>query len=324
MSNSATVTIAVNAVNTAPTLQAIPNQSVAAGSPLSFTAVGADTNTPPQTLTYSLVGAPAGAAIGATSGTVTWTPTATQLGTAMFTVKVTNTSLLSATTPVTVTVTADTTSTTVTSSNLDATYGQSVTFTATVASGDDGGTVGFFADNSATPLPGCGTVALGGPGRNQATCTTSTLAASTHTITAVYTGDAASGASQGALTGQTVESVAITVTASGGAMTYGGTPPTISATDSGFVNGETSAVLTAAPICTANASVTTLAGTYLHQTSCSGAAATNYTFTYVNGTLTVNQASVTVTASAGTMTYGGTAAVITASYSGFVNGQDCQ
>ena len=46
----------------------------------------------------------------------------------------------------------------------------------------------------------------------------------------------------------------------------------------------------------------------------------NYTISYVNGNLTVIAAALTITASSGTMTYGGTPPSITASYSGFVNG----
>ncbi|MBS0661473.1 MAG: putative Ig domain-containing protein [Verrucomicrobia bacterium] len=58
--------VTVNEVNLAPTLAAIANKTAAAGSTLTFTAVGADADLPAQTLAYSLdAGAPAGAAAGA-------------------------------------------------------------------------------------------------------------------------------------------------------------------------------------------------------------------------------------------------------------------
>ena len=322
VSNSATVTIIVTAsANAAPTLAPIPDQSAQVGSQLAFTAHGSDSDIPAQTLTYSLVGAPSGAAIDSATGVVTWTPTAAQIGSASFTVQVTDngTPNLSATTGVNVTVTAASTTTIVTSSALTSTYGQSVTFTASVSGGDHGGSVGFLADNS--PIGGCAAVALGGPNGNQASCATSTLGAGTHTVTARYSGDPASGASENTLTGQIVNKAVLTVTASNGSMTYGGTPPTITATITGFVNGEGPAVLTAQPVCIANASATTPAGVHANTTSCSGAAAANYTFSYVNGTLTVGQAVLTVTASNATMTYGGTPPTITATITGFVNGE---
>jgi sugar lactone lactonase YvrE len=112
----------------------------------------------------------------------------------------------------------------------------------------------------------------------------------------------------------------LTITASSPSMTYGGTVPTITASGSGFVNGDTIASLTTQPKCTSSAaSSTPAAGTYT--TSCSGAADANYSaINYVNGTLTVGQAPLVITASSATMTPGGTVPTITASYSGFVNG----
>ena len=45
----------------------------------------------------------------------------------------------------------------------------------------------------------------------------------------------------------------------------------------------------------------------------------NYTIGYVAGTVLVNKALLTITASSGSMTYGGTVPTITPGYSGFVN-----
>jgi sugar lactone lactonase YvrE len=110
---------------------------------------------------------------------------------------------------------------------------------------------------------------------------------------------------------------ALTITASSATITYGGAVPTIIASYNGFVNGETAT--TTPPTCTTAATSSSPVGTYI--TSCSGAVDANYTaIKYVSGALTVNPAALTITASSGTMTYGGTVPTITPIYSGFVNG----
>lgn len=73
-----TVTVTVNEVNEAPTLAAIPPQTVDELTLLTFTAIGADTDIPANTLTYSLIGAPEGAVIEPATGIFTWTPSETQ------------------------------------------------------------------------------------------------------------------------------------------------------------------------------------------------------------------------------------------------------
>jgi len=76
-----TVNVTVNSVNDAPTLNAIANQNTVVGSNVSFTAVGSDTDLPPQTLSYSLQGVvPSGATINSASGAFSWTPSAAQGG----------------------------------------------------------------------------------------------------------------------------------------------------------------------------------------------------------------------------------------------------
>ena len=68
------------------------------------------------------------------------------------------------------------------------------------------------------------------------------------------------------------------------------------------MNGQTAAVLSHSATCSANVTATSPAGTYA--SSCSGAAAPNYTVHYVPGVVTVGQATITVLASGGTQTYG--------------------
>ena len=109
----------------------------------------------------------------------------------------------------------------------------------------------------------------------------------------------------------------LTITASSPTMSYGGTVPAITPSFSGFVNGDTSAAVSGLT-CSTTATAGSPPGSY--PTSCSGGSATNYTISYVAGTLTIGKAPLTITASSPTMAYGGTAPTITPSYSGFVNG----
>ncbi|MGL4464002.1 MAG: putative Ig domain-containing protein, partial [Planctomycetia bacterium] len=75
-----TITITVGEVNVAPVLDPIGPQSVDELAPLTFTATATDADLVgggPQTLTFSLVGAPVGASI-TPAGVFTWTPTEDQ------------------------------------------------------------------------------------------------------------------------------------------------------------------------------------------------------------------------------------------------------
>src|SRR5207247_3788285 len=120
----------------------------------------------------------------------------------------------------------------------------------------------------------------------------------------------------------TVNPVTVTITASSPTVHYGDPVPAITAGFSNsFVNGQTSAVLTTQPTCTTAYTVTSNAGSS-PSTSCSGAVATNYTFSYVPGAVTIQQVTVTITASSPTVHYGDPVPTITAGFSNsFVNGQ---
>lgn len=86
-----------------------------------------------------------------------------------------------------------------------------------------------------------------------------------------------------------VNPASLTITASSPAVTYGSAVPTITPIFGTFFNGDTSAVLTQQPTCVTAYTITSAVGSS-PSTSCSGAAASNYTFTYVNGSVTVNPA----------------------------------
>ncbi|PYI85878.1 MAG: hypothetical protein DME26_10000, partial [Verrucomicrobia bacterium] len=79
LSASRSFRVTVNEVNSAPVLAPIADQTVSAGTLLSFAITATDPDLPPQKLTFTLdPGAPAGAAIDAMSGLFTWTPAPAQ------------------------------------------------------------------------------------------------------------------------------------------------------------------------------------------------------------------------------------------------------
>ncbi len=118
-----------------------------------------------------------------------------------------------------------------------------------------------------------------------------------------------------------IDQAMLTVTGANATMTYGGAVPALGVNYSGFVNGDNASSLTSPSMATTTATSASTTGTYAITPS--GGSATNYTFNYVNGTLTVGPAALTVTANDQTMTYGGAVpSPLTVSFSGFVNGDN--
>ena len=89
----------------------------------------------------------------------------------------------------------------------------------------------------------------------------------------------------------TVNSPPLTVTASSGFMTYGGTPPTVTPTYSGFVNSETPSSLTTQPTCSTTATTASSVSGNPYSTSCAGAVDPNYSFSYLEGSVTLTPTS---------------------------------
>jgi hypothetical protein len=111
----------------------------------------------------------------------------------------------------------------------------------------------------------------------------------------------------------------LTVTANNQTKVYGAANPALTVSYSGFVNGDTVTSLTTAPSVTTTATTASAVGTY--PITASGAVSANYTISYVSGTLTVTPAALTVTADPKTRGYGDANPTLTASYSGFKNGE---
>jgi gliding motility-associated-like protein len=116
----------------------------------------------------------------------------------------------------------------------------------------------------------------------------------------------------------TVTPAALTITAVNKTKVYGAAVPALTASYSGFVNGDAQAVVKTLPAITTSATAASPAGTY--QITANGAAAANYTITYTAGILTVATAPLTITTLNKSKVYGAALPAFTVTYSGFVNG----
>ena len=117
----------------------------------------------------------------------------------------------------------------------------------------------------------------------------------------------------------TINPAAVTVTADNKTRKYGEANPEFTATYSGFVKNQDATVLTTAPTITTEATVATVVGTAAIKAS--GAAAKNYSFTYVDGTLTIEKAPLKGTAKSYTVKYGEATPTLEMEYEGFVNNE---
>ena len=114
----------------------------------------------------------------------------------------------------------------------------------------------------------------------------------------------------------TVSKAVLTVTADNQVKVYGAVNPAITVSYSGFMGADNAASLTTQPTVTTTAITNSPAGSY--PITASGGVSSNYTFTYVAGTLTVTKAVLTVTANNQTKVYGAANPALTLTYSGFV------
>jgi hypothetical protein len=119
----------------------------------------------------------------------------------------------------------------------------------------------------------------------------------------------------------TVNKAGIAVKGASLAMTYGGPLPDLAYQSSGFVNGDTAAAVSGAPLLTSSVTGATAVGTYPMSVAAGSLSAQNYSFSFANGTITVNKAMLTVSANNLSMLAGGTMPALTYSTSGWVNGE---
>src|SRR6185369_378009 len=117
--------------------------------------------------------------------------------------------------------------------------------------------------------------------------------------------DAATYASTTATATINIVPATLTITPDNVSRTYGATNPTFTFHYSGFVNNEDPTVVVATqPTCSTTATGASSIGQY--PITCSGGVVPNYTLTYQNGTLTIDPASLTITADDRIKTFGQT------------------
>ncbi|MGA2061415.1 MAG: MBG domain-containing protein, partial [Thermoguttaceae bacterium] len=174
-------------------------------------------------------------------------------------------------------------------------YGQTIYLTATVSAslgaGTPTGTVQFQIDGSnfgSAVLLNNGTASIG----------VNSLRAVSHNVTAIYDSDNAP-TFQNSQTVSAIEAdvtpVSLTITADSKSKGYGSALPTLSASYSGFVNGDTAASLTTLPTLSTTATAASHVSGNPYTITASGAADSDYTITYVSGSLTVTPVSLTIT-----------------------------
>ena len=100
----------------------------------------------------------------------------------------------------------------------------------------------------------------------------------------------------------TINKATLTATAKSYSRMQGEANPTFEIEYSGWKNNDDVSVLTTVPTATTTADASSAPGTY--DITVSGGEAANYDFNYVNGTLTVTETPITVTATSYTITYG--------------------
>ncbi len=216
--------------------------------------------------------------------------------------------------PATLTVSKLTPTVALNSSSSTTIYGQSVTFTAT-ASGAVAASGIITFKNGATTL-GTGTLSGG-----QASLTTATLNAGNYAITAEYGGDTNYVSNTSSALTQTINQATLTVTADNKTKAYAAANPDLTATITGFVNGDTASVVSGSPALTTTATATSGVGDYPLTAAHGTLAAANYHFTFVSGTLSIATATLTVTADNKARSYGAANPDLTATFSGFVNNE---
>ena len=188
----------------------------------------------------------------------------------------------------------------VTANNQTSVYGTAIApYTATIT--------GFVNGDTASVVTG--TAAL-------STSPATPTSVGSYTITAAQGTLAASNYGFTFATGTlTITKATLTVTAGNASRAYGVANPAFSASATGAVNGDTFS-FTESTTATTSSPV----GTYAIVPVATGTNLANYTVVYVNGTLTVGQATLTVTAGNASRAYGAANPAFTASATGAVNG----
>ncbi|ACI98370.1 MBG domain-containing protein [Rhodospirillum centenum] len=191
---------------------------------------------------------------------------------------------------------------TITASNVTKTYGNAVSVTGYTSSGLVNGDT----------LTGVTLLASGGTG----------TAANAGSYTISASGATGTGLSNYSITYANgtlvVDPASLTITASGATKTYGNSINLTGFTSNGLINGDS---ISAVSLTSTGAGTTATVGSYtISGSGATGTGLSNYSITYANGTLVVDPASLTITASGTTKTYGTSAGLTGFTSSGLVNG----
>src|SRR5205823_4435487 len=119
-----------------------------------------------------------------------------------------------------------------------------------------------------------------------------------------------------------VTQAALTVTADAQSKVYGAGNPALTYIITGFVNGDAASVVSGTANCSTTATLLSGVGGYSITCTQGTLSATNYTFSFVGDTLTVTQATLTVTANNQAREYGDPNPGFDATITGFKNGQN--
>ncbi len=190
-------------------------------------------------------------------------------------------------------------------------YGSPASVTVSVSS--TGGTV---TGNVSLSLDG-GTASSQALSSGSAIFNLGVLSAGSHSLSASFSAQGSFTASSATGT-LTVTPAALTITAYNASRAYGTANPAFSATDSGFVNGDTAASLSGTLVCNTAATASSPVGTY--PITCSGQSAANYSITYLPGQLAVTPGVLTITATNLSKNFDAANPTLTWTASGFVNG----
>ena len=262
--------------------------TVAGTTPITAVTIGNVTS-----VQFKIDGANLGAPITTAPFTLQWDTTQTTLGAhSLLAVATDGNGQSVPSAPLTVNVIRGSTSTVnvaLTGGTNSSTFGDSLTFTATISPNTATGNVTFF--DGLTPISGAVSVSGGA-----ASFTTTLLNAGARNITARYSGDSSIGGSVSTALPQTVQPAALTVKANDCSRPYGSSALNCTGSISGAKNGDTFAIHFSS-----TATITSPTGTYSLTPSLTGLDLANYTVTAVNATLTVTQAaSVTTLTSSNT------------------------
>jgi hypothetical protein len=134
----------------------------------------------------------------------------------------------------------------------------------------------------------------------------------TVTVTAAQVGNANYNAASSVARSIVVNKAVLTVIADNKSKAYGQANPALTATYSGFLNGDTAAVLKGAPKLNTTATTSSAVGSYPITVTQGTLGAANYSFAFVNGTMAVTTASTTVAAANVTGKFGAASVTLSA------------